>query len=105
MRRIMFAYMLTLGIAILLMSSLTPVHAGDADVCYQTSADALPQKPHISTPPVSRSNVLTSKTLFDCPRAGRHTLPELAQDGWSIVAVQPVMTDQAMRWMVVIQQK
>ena len=105
MRKITFACTLPVGIAILLMSSLAPVHAGDADICYQTSADALPQKPHTSMPPFSRSNVPTSKTLFDCPRAGRHTLPELAQDGWSIVAVQPVMTDQAMRWMVMIQKK
>lgn len=96
---------IALGIAILFMSSVAPARAGDADVCYQPSADALPQKPHASTPPFSRSNAPTSKTLFDCPRAGRHTLPELAQDGWSIVAVQPVMTDQVMRWMVVIQKK
>lgn len=105
MRKTTFAFMLPLAIAILLMSSFAPVYAGDADVCYQTSADALSQKPHTSMPPFSRSNVPTSKTLFDCPRAGRHTLPELAQEGWSIVAVQPVMTDQAMRWMVVIQKK
>lgn len=105
MRKTTLAYMLPFGVAILLTSSLAPVHAGNADVCYQTSADALPQKPHASTPPFSRSNAPTSKTLFGCPRAGRHTLPELAQDGWSIVAVQPVMTDQVMRWMVVIQKK
>lgn len=94
-----------LGIATLLISSVTSAYAGDADVCYQTSADALLQKPRAPMPPFSRSNAPTSKTLFECPRAGRHTLPELAQDGWSIVAIQPVMTDQAMRWMVVIQKK
>lgn len=105
MRKLTFACTLPLGIAILVMSSLAPVYAGDADVCYQTSADALPQKPRASMPPVSRSNAPTSKTLFDCPRAGRHTLPELAQEGWSIVTVQPVITDQTMRWMVVIQKK
>ena len=94
-----------LGMATLLISSVTSAYAGDADVCYQTSADTMPQKPRASMPPFSRSNVPTSKTLFDCPRAGRHTLPDLAQEGWSIVAVQPVMTNQAMRWMVVIQRK
>jgi hypothetical protein len=99
------AAFVALGVVIVSTSLSKPVYAGDADVCYQASADALPQKSHAATQPFSRSTVLTSKTLFDCPRAGKHTLPELAQDGWSIVAVQPVMTDQAMRWMVVIQKK
>lgn len=105
MRKTTLAYMLPFGVAILLMSPVISAHAGDADVCYQMSAASLAGKTHESMPPPLQSNTITSKTLFDCPRAGRHTLPELAQDGWSIVAVQPVMTVQVMRWMVVIQKK
>lgn len=101
MRKIMVACTLPIGMAVLWMSSCTPAHAGDADVCYAAQA---PRVTPTRTPPVQASE-LTSKTVFDCPRAGKHTLPELAQEGWSIVTVAPVAAAGGMRWMVVIQKR
>ncbi|BFI94996.1 MAG: hypothetical protein RSP_05060 [Rhodanobacter sp.] len=71
---------------------------GDADVCY-------------STPSPDPANRLSSSTELVCPRAGTHTLPQLAQAGWGIVSVQSVVASMAdpahslNSWMVVIQKK
>jgi len=76
--------------------------AGQADICYSENTSS------------SSVNTLTNKSTLACPIAGRHTLPELAQDGWSVASIQSVVAeysvDPATRtpqssttWMVVIQ--
>lgn len=74
--------------------------AADADVCY-TAPMTVTGKPG-----------LTSSTVFKCPRAGNHTLPELANNGWGIVDVSvhmfasgPItqMQNRQVVWMAVIQ--
>lgn len=87
----------TIAAAVLLICCINPAHAGDADVCYQVSP------PRIGGMPPVQAHRLTSQTVFDCPRAGKHTLPQLAQEGWSIVAVQPVAIAGGIDWMVVIE--
>lgn len=91
----------TFAMAVLLATSANPAYASDADVCYQ----AAPSHPLPGPMMPAQMSKLTSKTVFDCPRAGTHTLPELAQDGWTIVAVQPVAADGGMKWMAVVQKK
>lgn len=72
--------------------------AADADVCY-------------SAPNPGMAKPLTSSSTVSCPRAGNHTLPELAEAGWTLVAVQPVINGLAnptrpeAAWMVVIEKK
>ncbi|MHB1992726.1 hypothetical protein [Metallibacterium scheffleri] len=78
-----------------------PAQGGDADVCYS------PSKPDAINP---QANLLTDSTVLSCPRAGKHTLPQLAQAGWSIVSVEPVATSMSVTqgtsaWMVVIEKK
>ena len=69
---------------------------GDADVCY-------------STPSPDPANRLSSTTELMCPRAGTHTLPQLAQAGWTIVNVQVVVASMGNpstnSWMVVIEKQ
>ncbi len=85
-------------LCILLLTLPALATAADADVCY-------------SKPSQDPANLLTSSTKLTCPRAGSHTLPQLAQAGWDIVTVQPVMSSMAdlshptNSWMVVIQKK
>lgn len=88
-------------IALLLLSLpalASAAHGGDADICY-------------SRPSPDPANQLTSSTVLACPRAGSHTLPQLAQAGWEIVTVQAVVASMAdpahplNSWMVVIQKK
>ncbi|MEX1826904.1 hypothetical protein [Luteibacter sp. CQ10] len=75
-----------------------------ADVCYS---------PAISS---DAPNKLTASTTLDCPQAGHSTLTQLAQSGWSVASVQPVVVDYgadpATRtprsttvWMVVVQKE
>ena len=75
---------------------------GSADVCYAPKV--------LATEP----DLLASSIVLACPIAGSHTLPELAEAGWSIVAVQPVIADSSVdpktaapvshsAWMIVIQ--
>lgn len=55
------------------------MHPAAAEICY---SDA--QGFDASTPP-------TNSTLFNCPRAGRATLPQLAQAGWTLVRLSPLV--------------
>ena len=90
--------------ALLLMLASSAANAGQADVCYS---------PAISS---DAPNKLTASTPLDCPEAGHHTLVQLAQAGWSIASVQPVVVDygadpvthtprSATAWMVVVQKE
>lgn len=55
-----------------------PALAGQADICYGPEiSNLLPSAP-------------TNSTLFNCPQAGQKTLPQLAQEGWSVVQMLPV---------------
>lgn len=85
--------------AVLLTS---PAFAGQADVCYSAPV------------PSAQVDKLSNGTALDCPTAGRHTLPQLAEAGWSVVTVQPVVVSydyasdtggpqSASSWMVVLQ--
>lgn len=78
--------------------------AGQADVCYSTAV------------PSDQVSKLLASTPLDCPVAGRHGLAQLAQAGWSVVAVQSVVTEyapdpathapgSATSWMVVVQKE
>lgn len=53
--------------------------AGQADICYGPAQ------------PLGSTNVSTSATVFTCPIAGIHTLPELAALGWTVVQLVPVV--------------
>lgn len=88
--------------AFALIFASSAASAGQADVCYSASA------------PGDSPNKLTASTALDCPSAGRHTLPQLAQAGWSVASVQSVVVDyspdptthtprSATAWMLVIQ--
>lgn len=79
-----------------------PAFAGQADVCYSAPV------------PSAQVDKLSNGTALDCPTAGRHTLPQLAEAGWSVVTVQPVVVSynfeagtgtpqSANSWMVVVQ--
>ena len=89
----------TIGLAV-----AGPAFAGQADVCYSPASAG------------NQVDRLTSSTVLDCPTAGRHALPQLAQAGWSIVSVQAVVVDysvdaatqtphSASSWMVVVQKE
>ena len=83
-----------------LMAMPVIASAADADVCYSTPV-----------PVPGPANQLTSSTVLHCPRAGNHTLPQLAQAGWEIVTADPTEPSSAdpmhpmVTWMVVIQKK
>lgn len=73
-----------------------------ADICYSPAASS------------DAPNKLTASTPLDCPQAGNRTLAQLAQSGWSVTSVQPVVVDygadpathtprSATAWMVVVQ--
>ena len=62
------------------LSIVPAAYAGDADVCYAPSFSPLD-----NTHPA-----LDDSTVFKCPRAGAHTLPELAKDGWIVVQISAV---------------
>jgi hypothetical protein len=91
-------------IAIVGLVVASPAFAGQADICYSPAASG------------SQIDRLTGSTMLNCPMAGRHTLPQLAQAGWSIASVQPVVVDygvdaatqtphSASSWMVVVQKE
>jgi hypothetical protein len=91
-------------IAIAGLVAAGPTFAGQADICYSPAITG------------GQTDRLTSSTVLDCPTAGRHTLPQLAQAGWSIASVQPVVVDysvdaatqtprSASSWMVVLQKE
>lgn len=77
------------------------VQARDADVCYS---------PNVG---MGQTGLLTASTPLNCPAAGKHTLPELAQAGWTFALIQSVSVDQLpdaitkvpghFAWMVVIE--
>ena len=58
----------------------TGAYASDADVCYGPAQSSVTRT---STP-------LDDTTVFKCPTAGGHTLPELAKAGWIVVQVTAV---------------
>lgn len=79
-----------------------PAFAGQAEACYSAPV------------PSAQADKFTNATVLDCPSAGRHTLPQLAEAGWSVVTVQPVVVSynyesgtggpqSASSWMVVLQ--
>ena len=81
-----------------------PAWASQADVCYST--------------PVSSSapDRLTAATALDCPIAGRRSLTQLAQAGWSVASVAPIVTDYTLdpasktpqsmtSWMLVVEKE
>ncbi|MDR6935351.1 hypothetical protein [Luteibacter sp. 3190] len=83
-------------------SSAVAASAVQADVCYSPAASS------------DAPNKLTASTTLDCPQAGQSTLPQLAQAGWAIASVQPVVMDygadpathtprSTTSWMVIIQ--
>lgn len=59
----------------------TTARANDADVCYS------PSFPFTAAGSAPADKNLTDQTEFNCPRAGKKTLPQLAQAGWRIVSV------------------
>ncbi len=76
--------------------------AGQADVCYSSPTTT------------GQADKLTASTPLECPQAGRHSLSQLAQAGWTIAAVQPVVVDysvdpathtptSASAWQVIVQ--
>lgn len=78
--------------------------AGQADICYSASTTT------------GQADKLTSSTPLECPQAGRHSLSQLAQAGWTIAAVQPVVVDytvdpathtptSASAWQIVVQKE
>ena len=78
--------------------------AGQADVCYSVAT------------PNGLVDKLTGATPLDCPVAGRHSLAQLAQAGWSVASAQPVTVDYSVdpanqaphssnSWMVIIQKE
>ena len=86
------------------LAATGPTFAGQADICYSPAITG------------GQTDRLTSSTVLDCPTAGRHALPQLAQAGWSIVSVQAVVVDysvdaatqtphSASSWMVVVQKE
>lgn len=88
--------------ALLLMLASSAATAGQADVCYSSAASS------------DAPNKLTASTPLDCPQAGHNNLAQLAQAGWSVASVQPVVVDygadptthtprSATAWMVVVQ--
>jgi hypothetical protein len=98
-KSLMRHWIATIGLAV-----AGPAFAGQADVCYSPAVTG------------GQTDRLTSSTVLDCPTAGRHTLPQLAQAGWSIASVQPAVVDysvdaatqtphSATSWMVVIQRE
>lgn len=79
-----------------------PASAGQAEVCYSAPV------------PSAQVDKFANATVLECPTAGRHTLPQLADAGWSVVTVQPVVVSytyqedtgspqSAGSWMVVLQ--
>lgn len=90
---------IVLAAGLMAMPAIASAAYADADVCYSTPV-----------PVPGPANQLTSSTVLHCPRAGNHTLPQLAQAGWEIVSansdastadpMHPMIT-----WMVVIQKK
>ena len=85
-----------------LMGMCGAATAGQADVCYS--------KPL----PSDKTDKLTNTTLLECPLAGRLTLTQLAEAGWTVASVQPVTTEygvdpatqaphSATAWMLVVQ--
>lgn len=90
--------------ALLLMLASSAAAARQADVCYAPNA------------PGDAPDRLTATTPLDCPQAGHRTLTQLAQAGWSVTSVQPVVVDydadpathtprSATSWMVVVQKE
>ncbi|MBN8921879.1 MAG: hypothetical protein BGP10_14550 [Rhodanobacter sp. 68-29] len=82
-------------VALAALPAIAMAASADADVCY-------------SKPSPDLANLLTSSTIFTCPRAGSHTLPQLAQAGWHIVHVEQAAVSLAPSaptnaWMVVIE--
>jgi len=71
-----------LALVVLLATSANAMAAPDADVCYSA-----PQPLSMSASKPTQPQHLTAKTTLECPRAGNHTLPQLVQAGWRIVAV------------------
>lgn len=59
--------------------ALSAAGASRAEICYSDS-----QAFDASTPP-------TNATAFNCPSAGRATLPQLAQAGWQVVKLTPLV--------------
>ncbi|MDQ7995268.1 MAG: hypothetical protein AAGC76_05375 [Luteibacter sp.] len=93
---------LAIALVVLSVAASNAAWASQADVCYSTPT------------PSDQASKLLASTPLDCPVAGRHGLDQLAQGGWSVVAVQPVVTDyaadpathaprSATSWMVVVQ--
>lgn len=88
--------------ALICFGPSAPAFANQAEVCYSSAV------------PAGQSDKLTGSTPLDCPVAGRHTLADLAQGGWTVASVQPVVVDyrvdpathspeSATSWMVVVQ--
>ncbi|WP_043695913.1 hypothetical protein [Luteibacter sp. 9133] len=99
----MFVFLRSLA-AFALLPLSTAAFAGQADVCYSAPTTT------------GQADKLTSSTPLECPQAGRHSLSQLAQAGWSIAAVQPVVVDYAIdpathtptsasAWQVVLQKE
>ncbi|HZR03044.1 MAG TPA: hypothetical protein VFA81_07725 [Burkholderiales bacterium] len=68
--------------ALMSLVSAPALSAPDADVCYSA-----PHPLSMSASKPAQPQHLTAKTTLECPRAGNHTLAELVQAGWRIVAV------------------
>ena len=74
---------ITLGLGVPVAAHAAP----DADICYSK-----PEPMSMPGRPAPDLALLTSKTILKCPRAGDHTLPEPAQAGWRIIAVEDEAT-------------
>ncbi|MDF3982149.1 hypothetical protein P3W23_09125 [Luteibacter sp. PPL554] len=90
--------------AFALLALSTAACAGQADVCYSAPTST------------GQADKLTASTPLECPQAGRRSLSQLAQSGWTIAAVQPVVVDYAVdaathtptsasAWQIVVQKE
>jgi hypothetical protein len=76
-----------------------------SSVCFVSTAQAAPQADICYGPTIEFgvTSPSTSSTLFSCPLAGNHTLPQLAALGWIPVQLLPVVVSGGQADQLVIQ--
>lgn len=81
------------SVALALMAAFAPAALAtpQADICYG---------PTVALGAVAPA---TDATVFSCPLAGNHTLPELAALGWQVVQLVPLQVPGGMADQLIIQ--
>ena len=74
---------ITAAVLLVALGMSAQARASDADVCYGPTTTTQQAKP------------LDDTTVFKCPRAGSHTLPDLARAGWIVVQVTSAVVGSA----------